>query len=129
MLRWESAQLVLALPVQQSKPQLEFELSETTEPLENDLAITLYRLARESIWNSLRHAEPTSIRVSCSNVADAIELQVIDNGRGFDPRSVRGDARGLIGQRQRVERAGGTFQLETQPGSGTTVTFRIRVFP
>jgi signal transduction histidine kinase len=55
---------------------------------------------------------------------------MVDNGRGFDPHTVRADAggrqgHGLENMHQRLTELGGTCQLESQAGQGTTLTFRL----
>ena len=51
---------------------------------------------------------------------EKLRLRVSDQGRGFDP-SARTDGFGLIGMRERVTLAGGTLELESSPGAGTTI--------
>jgi len=59
---------------------------------------------------------------------DEIVLIVSDDGRGFDPASVRGrDGRfGLLGMAERAEALGGHLAVESAPGRGTRVTVRCR---
>jgi signal transduction histidine kinase len=50
---------------------------------------------------------------------------VEDDGSGFDPASTRADAVGLAGMRERVSLAGGRLQVESSPGSGTTLVAEV----
>jgi len=57
-----------------------------------------------------------------------VDLEVVDNGRGFDPGSVRsGRGMGLLNMRQRVEKLGGTLTILSAPGEGTMVKVRVEV--
>ena len=57
---------------------------------------------------------------------DRVKVMIEDNGVGFDPREVlRGEHFGLLGMRERAEALGGTMNLESAPGSGTTVVVEV----
>jgi two-component system, NarL family, sensor kinase len=82
-------------------------------------------LARELLSNVVKHSRATHVEVKVAADAERIELEVRDNGRGFDPS--RRDASlldghiGLASSEQRVESAGGTLVVSSTPGGGTTV--------
>jgi signal transduction histidine kinase len=80
--------------------------------------------------NAARHAAATAttVRLHVPPPGDAIVLEVADDGRGFDPAARPGGAQGhfgLDGMRERVERIGGTLDIQSAPGQGTTVTVRL----
>jgi signal transduction histidine kinase len=80
------------------------------------------RVIQEALGNAVRHAAPTAIHVRTAAVADAVDLEVRDDGRGFDPAEVAGrHGMGLTLMRERIEELGGRFAVETEPGAGTTV--------
>ncbi len=87
----------------------------------------LYRIAQEALNNSLKHAAATSVTVRLENSEHGLAMQIADNGRGFDtwasPNSSGGI--GLTSMRERVERLGGSLQICSTPGSGTTVLVRL----
>jgi signal transduction histidine kinase len=58
--------------------------------------------------------------------ADQLVLTVVDDGRGMDPRAPTSGF-GLSGMRERVEMAGGTFILESEPGRGMSFTAALPV--
>jgi signal transduction histidine kinase len=82
----------------------------------------LYRIALEAMNNSLKHAAATLVTVQVRAVGAGIELEVKDNGRGFEPK-VAGDTggMGLITMRERAERLGGTLTIGSALGEGTNV--------
>ena len=104
----------------------------TGDPVELPMALetTLLRIAQGSLANVAQHAAATRAEVTLSYMADAVTLDVVDNGRGFTVPGVDEQASasfGLVAIRQRVERLGGSFVLESAPGEGTAlaVTFPV----
>jgi hypothetical protein len=97
--------------------------------IEQDKALQLYRIVQELFSNTLKHAAARRIRVELNAFAkDAVNLIFEDNGRGFDPASRRAGM-GLQNIRQRVEHLRGRLDLDTRPGSGTTVVIEIPLAP
>lgn len=90
----------------------------------------LYRVAQEALTNVLRHARASAVSVLIERRPDHVLLIVEDNGRGFDVEAVLGapDAAGklgLLGMQERVTLVGGTLNLESTAGRGTTVFVRV----
>jgi len=86
-------------------------------------------LARELLTNATRHSGAGSVSVRLAADADAVLLEVADDGRGMEPSRPR-DALasghiGLASVVQRVEDAGGEFTMDTAPGEGTRVAIRL----
>jgi len=87
----------------------------------------IYRIAQESLHNTVKHARATSVQLSLACDSGALKLQIRDNGQGFDPS---GDFPGHLGLRSMRERAKGVrgiFAIESSPGEGTTVTLTVPV--
>jgi signal transduction histidine kinase len=84
--------------------------------------ITLYRLLQESLANAFHHAKCENCRVVLGADEETLRVEVIDDGPGFDLRAAMEKGRlGLAGMRERVEVLGGTFELISGLGQGTTV--------
>jgi signal transduction histidine kinase len=78
------------------------------------------QLAREALSNVGRHSGATTCRLSLVRVEDHAELEIDDDGKGFDPSSIsRGD--GLNNLEQRADVVGGRAVVDSEPGRGTTV--------
>jgi signal transduction histidine kinase/predicted hydrocarbon binding protein len=91
---------------------------ELPAPLEEGL----YRIAEEALNNALKHATATSVRVWLRAEGNRVELEVADNGRGFDPDAMDDTGgMGLANMRQRAERLGGSLTVHSSLGEGTTL--------
>ncbi len=94
--------------------------------LVRNIATTFFLIAQEALANVAKHAHASRAWVTVRQVDDEILLQVIDNGRGFRLDET-GDrlGHGLSNMRERARLVGGTFELTTRPGDGTTLTVRV----
>jgi signal transduction histidine kinase len=104
---------------------LDFHAGRSNRRLLAEIEDTAYRLVQEALNNAVQHGEITRARVDLIEEDDRLRVRVTDDGRGFDPRADT-DGFGLIGMRERVDLAGGTLELRSAPGEGTTV---IAVLP
>jgi signal transduction histidine kinase len=100
--------------------------------LPSDLLIAAFRIVQEAVSNAVRHAKAHRIEIRARYRPDQIELQVNDDGEGFDPdgAATRQEPRfglGLVGMRQRAQDAGGSVSIQSKPGAGTTVTAVLSV--
>jgi signal transduction histidine kinase len=90
---------------------------------------TVYRIVQEALTNVLKHASANRVSVIIEHRDDQIRALVEDDGKGFDsdtmPATGSDAGLGLIGMKERVALVGGKFNVESQPGSGTTVVVRI----
>lgn len=88
-----------------------------------------FRLARESISNAVRHASPSKINISVAETAHQLVVRVRDDGSGFDTHGQvpRAGHFGLTHCRSLAETAGGTFEVTSRPGEGTTVSITVPV--
>jgi signal transduction histidine kinase len=90
--------------------------------------ITFYRILQEALNNAHRHGRARSVKVHLVQDVAGIQLEVVDDGGGFDPESVQRprpgvpQARhGLHGMRDRTQLLGGTFTVESAAGTGTVL--------
>jgi signal transduction histidine kinase len=85
---------------------------------------TIYRVVQESLTNVAKHANATTVTVTVREFDEAVVVEIGDDGDGFDPE-LRAGGYGLIGIRERVALAGGTFSLTTSPGQGARLTMSL----
>jgi signal transduction histidine kinase len=124
----ERHQIPITLRTDDAADQSCGELVESISPL---AALQLFRLIQEALTNVRKHAGAREVTVTLtSNGPDQLRVVIADDGQGFTPGSQRnGKARplGLTSMRERVEALGGTFEVNSQPGSGTQVTATIPI--
>jgi signal transduction histidine kinase len=105
---------------------------QTTFDVEGELDLSsklegeLYRIAQESLNNTLKHAQAHSVKVILRQNLQTITLQISDDGIGFNPQAVaEAGGLGLPGMQERVTQLGGRLMLESQPNEGTTISVEI----
>jgi signal transduction histidine kinase len=84
-----------------------------------------YRVVQEALSNVAKHGEAKKAIVRLQSKPGTIEVEVVDDGKGFDTRQIREflskGSVGLASMRERTELVGGTFVIRSSPGQGTTV--------
>ncbi|HEY7319789.1 MAG TPA: ATP-binding protein [Candidatus Binatia bacterium] len=101
---------------------VEFKPRDVPRDVRPDTALCLFRVAQESLRNVARHAGASVVEVSLRKVDGGLEIAVRDNGTGFDPTQDRaGHSLGLASMKERVHLLGGELDIDSAPGSGTTV--------
>lgn len=98
-----------------------------TQVLSLEQRRNLLLVAREALNNIVKHASATEVYLRARASHHAVQLTIEDNGRGFDAALARRDGLGLDSMRRRVESLGGTFDLESRPGSGTKILISIKL--
>jgi signal transduction histidine kinase len=81
---------------------------------------TIYRLVQEALNNAIQHGSPQHISLAAVERSDTISVEVADDGAGFEPGS-DGGGFGLVGMRERVQLAGGSLEVRSAHGEGTTI--------
>lgn len=93
-------------------------------PLSHSVAGSLLLFVREAVGNAFRHARPSRVDVEIRYLADAFEIEVRDDGIGFDEAAAEGDRQrhlGLETMRHRLRWLGGSARIASRPGEGTRV--------
>ncbi len=87
----------------------------------------LLRVAQEALHNALRHADADHVEVVLARRGGGAALTVADDGRGFDPGTVRAAGRhlGLVSMRDRASGVGGRLTVHSAPGAGTTIEMEV----
>jgi signal transduction histidine kinase len=97
--------------------------------LSDDRQEAVYRIAQEAMHNALRHAEAGRVDVDLVHRNGVVELEVRDDGRGFDPLAAGEATRrlGLASMRERARAVGGRITVTSEPGGGTSVRLAVPV--
>ena len=95
-----------------------------TQRLNPERELAVYRIAQESLSNVQQHSRANEVAMRF--VADrTVTLEIADDGQGFDPE-LPTERYGVAGMRERALLAGGTLNIYSEPGVGTTVRLEIR---
>jgi signal transduction histidine kinase len=93
--------------------------------LPNDVETTLYRIVQEALTNAIRHAKASNVDVILE-LQDGKSLVIIeDDGVGFDMNVIQDGHLGILGMEERAQMAGGSLQIESRPGGGTTIVAEV----
>ena len=112
------ADLVSEWQRRQPTLKITFHYDEQLDKLDNEVAISVYRVVQECLTNVVRHADASHVTVTVSHKGEHVVVTVSDNGVGGQ---VGAEGFGILGMRERVENLGGQFKFQSQYGSGTTV--------
>jgi signal transduction histidine kinase len=101
---------------------------------QHDLALTslqevqILRIVQEALNNVRKHAEATEVLIRFMDRDGTLEVQIRDNGKGFNPLAIKRGQwphLGLQTMQERAEAIGGMFELDSSPGKGTVVRVRV----
>jgi signal transduction histidine kinase len=96
------------------------------KPLDEDIRGILFRNLRELLINVVKHAKAQKVKVSVLRVNENIQVRVEDDGIGFNPLEVKtgtilSGKFGLFSIRERLEQLGGSVEIRSRPGEGSTI--------
>jgi signal transduction histidine kinase len=100
-----------------------FSVKDVPENLNPEIQTTCFRIAQEAITNAVRHANATRIDVELARENGNLQLQVRDNGRGFDADAAQAQTAGLglVGIKERAALVDARAKIISSPDKGTTV--------
>ncbi|MEW8029227.1 MAG: ATP-binding protein [Candidatus Thiodiazotropha sp.] len=107
-----------------SQTDLTYRIQGQFSALDETIQLTLYRVLQECLTNISRHSKATKIRIDLEECTTTYELEVADNGEGFDA-SERRSGFGLSGMQQRVDSVNGQINIDTRPGEGVIIRVSI----
>jgi signal transduction histidine kinase len=104
-----------------SEVRFHTDISEVALPA--PIALLVYHIAREGVMNALKHAHASNMWLTVQQLGDNVELMLKDDGAGFDAEAPGPEGHyGLTMMRERATVGGGTFEIQTAAGAGTTIT-------
>jgi len=131
-------QFALAHAVEQAAPDCKFDYKFTCDDsldeklhLPQSTQIQIYRIAQEALSNVCRHADAKLVKVNATvSAADAFELRIEDDGRGFEESNSRRNAgRGVANIRGRASMIGADVSWQKRAGGGTAFELRLTQHP
>ena len=108
--------------------KIRFSFEEMPSVLNAQQRITAFRICQESLTNIIRHARASEVAIALVSKSESIQLTVADDGIGFSTDEVAGKrSLGLLGMQERAKLVGGELTVESEPGRGTVVLFRMPI--
>jgi len=103
--------------------EVQFSAGDNVAPVHPDVSVCFFRIAQESMRNSIVHGGAKHLTVRLNRSGDQLELIVADDGKGFDVNAVRsnGGGLGLVTMEERANLIGGGVYVASEAGRGTTV--------
>jgi signal transduction histidine kinase len=92
--------------------------------VDGNSAVHIYRVLQEALNNVARHSGARQAQVRLNFLAESLELEIEDHGKGNDG-SVSRNGIGLVGMRERAELLKGTIEFKRPPQGGTLVTLKV----
>ncbi len=104
-----------------------FERHGGVQPLSQRVEVGLYRIAQEALSNAVQHADAKRVVIRLTYTPQRVQLAIDDDGSGFDPGRVSAARFGLRGIKERARLLGGRLQIESEPGSGTSIDVLVEL--
>jgi signal transduction histidine kinase len=109
---------------------VEFSTDPNAARFGDERAEVLFRMTEEALRNIERHAHASKVRISLRSAAgERLELEIQDDGVGFDPAASRPGHFGLIGLREQAQLIGAELEIRSEPARGTTLRLALREAP
>jgi signal transduction histidine kinase len=107
---------------------VEFRSGELPANLPKEVALCLYRIAQEALWNAAKYAHSERVTVELNADPEFVHLEIRDFGRGFDPLQVSDrQGLGLASMKERARLVRGTINIDSAPGKGAKITVQVPV--
>jgi PAS domain S-box-containing protein len=105
---------------------VQFEAHDVPRSLPDELALCLYRVAQEALWNVAKHSGAKRATVELAAADGGINLSIADEGKGFDPEvAPPATSLGLVSMRERIRLVQGEIRWDSKPGQGTKVSVQV----
>jgi two-component system, NarL family, sensor histidine kinase DevS len=92
-----------------------------------DVETTLYRITQEALTNVVKHAQAKRVSIVLTRRDGSVMAVIEDDGRGFGEGRTKEDGLGLLGMSERIALVDGRLNVESSPGSGTTLSIEVPV--
>lgn len=121
-LRWYAGEIEKRIPI-----KVKVSAINEQKDLSTEMNTTLFRITQEALTNVIKHSGADKVDISLRYNEQGVQLEVVDDGVGFDRIALQSTSRpawGVIGMQERASLLGGTFDINSNPGLGT----RVKVF-
>ena len=110
-----------------SSPNLEITFTHESVPasIPEELAICLFRIVQEALQNAIKYSRGRHVSVDLRGSAAGLQLNIVDDGVGFDVDKTWRKGLGLISMRERLEAVGGSIKIHSRAGVGTRLEISV----
>ena len=109
----------------QQKVEIDFRHANIPPTLPKEVSLCLFRVLQEALQNAVKYSGVRHFNAELRGTRDDIHMIVSDSGIGFDKdQAMAHQGLGLISMRERVQMVNGDFEIESEPGRGTTIRVR-----
>jgi two-component system sensor histidine kinase DegS len=100
--------------------------------LDNTYEVALFRLVQEALNNAKKYAEANNVWLTIDFTENAVEITIVDDGKGFDLQKVTTETTGkesfgLLSMKERIELLNGEFTIDTAVGQGTKIWAALKL--
>ncbi len=107
--------------------EVELHLGDLGEPISTHRETNVYRIVQELVCNAVRHADASKLTISLNRYNGTMNVLIEDDGKGFNPEKVvKKSGMGLSGVKTRVKKLGGTINIDTGKGVGTSISMDLK---
>lgn len=85
----------------------------------------LFLVIKEALNNAAKHSGATGVSLSMISATNGLTWIIHDNGKGFDSGALHNSGNGLTNMQKRMEDVGGSLEIQSAPGKGTTMTIKV----
>jgi len=104
--------------------RFDVEVSDRDRTLQVDFRRNVFLIFKEAVHNIVRHAGASQVRLTLTTSGDRLRLEIVDDGCGFDTGAAS-EGHGLTSMERRAEEIGGTLEIDSSPGRGTTLRLTV----
>jgi PAS domain S-box-containing protein len=114
---------------EQNDAVVDFVANNLPTSLPSEVSLSLFRVVQEALHNAVKYSGQKHFEVHLQEIAGELELEVMDRGKGFDPKKMKGGGLGLVSMAERIHHVNGTFRIDSQPNAGTRIHARVPIAP
>lgn len=107
-------------------PDIDFQHYNVPVKMDNMIALSIYRIIQELLYNSIKHAQASEILIQINKEEDELIIQFEDDGIGYDPDNLRHKGMGLENINSRMLFLKGEMTVDSRPDEGTSVIIHVR---
>ncbi|MBB6461682.1 sensor histidine kinase [Flammeovirga kamogawensis] len=103
--------------------------SDFNQRFEKHIETNIYRIVQEAVNNAIKYSEAEVVHISLNHDFEIMEIIINDNGKGFDMENlqIKGGGNGLLNMKERAGFVGGTIDVRSSLGKGTTISVEVPI--